>query len=268
MTKLIAVVAVAYSNGSVGRMQLYEREIQPVFMPMLPEDASDLEKESRAAFIEAFNARVASAGVWTDEDIQAEVNKNAATWATIGLTATGWHRCELEDFPTEHHDFRDAWTVQDGKIVVDIDKAREVTKNRLRAERAPVLASKDIEVMKALEAGDKNATAVIAAEKQYLRDITTVPELVNATTLDELRAVTVAVPTPENVPLLIPRRVIIDRLETAGLLDKAKAVIDAADLYTQERWNARTDIFANDPTALALLQAIGGDPAVIFAPYP
>ncbi|MER8806016.1 hypothetical protein [Mesorhizobium australicum] len=71
-------------------------------------------------------------------------------------------------------------------------------------------------------------------------------------------------PIEERPPRLVPKRVIIDRLQASGLLDAAKAAIDAADLYTQERWNSRTDIFATDPTALAMLLAIGGDPAVIF----
>ncbi|SDA39021.1 hypothetical protein [Mesorhizobium qingshengii] len=65
---------------------------------------------------------------------------------------------------------------------------------------------------------------------------------------------------------LVPKRVIIDRLQAAGLLEAAKTEIDSADLYTQERWNARTDIYANDPTALQMLQSIGGDPATIFGP--
>ncbi|TPL97306.1 hypothetical protein [Mesorhizobium sp. B2-3-10] len=72
-------------------------------------------------------------------------------------------------------------------------------------------------------------------------------------------------PEAQLPPRLVPKRVIIDRLHAAGLLEAAKAAIDAADLYTQERWNTRTDIYANDPTALAMLAAIGGDPAVIFA---
>lgn len=73
-----------------------------------------------------------------------------------------------------------------------------------------------------------------------------------------------APPPPER--RLVPKRVIVDRLHAAGLLEAAKAAIDGADLYTQERWNSRTDIYADDPTALGLLEAIGGDPEVIFAP--
>ncbi|MER9911715.1 hypothetical protein NKJ71_13885 [Mesorhizobium sp. M0050] len=73
-------------------------------------------------------------------------------------------------------------------------------------------------------------------------------------------------PEAQRPPRLVPKRIIIDRLHAAGLLAAAKAILDGADLYTQERWNTRTDIFANDPTALAMLAAIGGDPAIIFAP--
>ncbi|TJV70353.1 MAG: hypothetical protein E5X76_20170 [Mesorhizobium sp.] len=73
-------------------------------------------------------------------------------------------------------------------------------------------------------------------------------------------------PEEQKPPRLVPKRLIVDRLQAAGLLEAARAAIDAADLYTQERWNTRTDIFANDPTALQMLAAIGGDPAVIFGP--
>ncbi|HLL28965.1 MAG TPA: hypothetical protein VKT73_15115 [Xanthobacteraceae bacterium] len=65
---------------------------------------------------------------------------------------------------------------------------------------------------------------------------------------------------------LVQKTVIVDRLQTAGKLNAARAALDAADLYTRERWNARDAIYADDPTALALLQAVGADPNVIMAP--
>lgn len=70
-----------------------------------------------------------------------------------------------------------------------------------------------------------------------------------------------------NVPPyhLVAKRVIVDRLEQAGLLTAARTALDAADLYTQERWNTRDRIYADDPAAVGLIQAIGGDPAVILA---
>ena len=70
-------------------------------------------------------------------------------------------------------------------IVVNIDKAKAITKDRLRAERAPLLQEQDVAFQRALESGAD--TSAIVAEKQRLRDIT---KLANeATTLDELRAI-------------------------------------------------------------------------------
>jgi hypothetical protein len=67
-------------------------------------------------------------------------------------------------------------------ITINLDKAVELTKKRLRAERTPLLAEQDVAFQRALEEG-KDTTAIVA-EKQRLRDITNI----TATTLDELRA--------------------------------------------------------------------------------
>ena len=72
-------------------------------------------------------------------------------------------------------------------IVIDIDKAKAITKDRLRAERAPLLAALDVQFQRALESGAD--TSAIVAEKNRLRDITKLADA--ATTLDELRAITV-----------------------------------------------------------------------------
>ncbi len=69
-------------------------------------------------------------------------------------------------------------------ITINIDKAKLITKDRLRAERTPLLAAQDIAFQRVLEAnGD---TSAIVAEKQRLRDITA--QVDTCTTLDELRA--------------------------------------------------------------------------------
>jgi len=68
-------------------------------------------------------------------------------------------------------------------ITVNLDKAKAITKDRLRAERTPLLQAQDVAFQRALEAGAD--TAVIVAEKQRLRDVTTLVD--SATTLDELR---------------------------------------------------------------------------------
>lgn len=69
-------------------------------------------------------------------------------------------------------------------ITVNFDKAVEITKERLRQERAPLLQAQDIAFQRALESGAD--TSAIVAEKQRLRDITKLAD--EATTLDELKA--------------------------------------------------------------------------------
>jgi hypothetical protein len=72
-------------------------------------------------------------------------------------------------------------------IVVNIDKAKQITKERLRAERTPLLQAQDVAFQRALESG-ANTTAIVA-EKQRLRDITKLAD--EATTLDELKEIKV-----------------------------------------------------------------------------
>lgn len=73
-------------------------------------------------------------------------------------------------------------------ITVNIDKAKEVRKNQLRAERVSLLLSLDMQFQRALESGAD--TSAIVAEKQRLRDIT--EQCDRATTVDELKAVSVS----------------------------------------------------------------------------
>jgi hypothetical protein len=74
-------------------------------------------------------------------------------------------------------------------IVVNIDKAKQITKERLRAERTPLLQAQDVAFQRALESGAD--TAAIVAEKQRLRDITKLAD--EATTLEELKELTAGV---------------------------------------------------------------------------
>ena len=69
-------------------------------------------------------------------------------------------------------------------IVVDINKAKDITKDRLRQEREPLLKTLDIQFMQAQEAG--SPTSDIVAKKQQLRDATAQVNSMN--TVDELKA--------------------------------------------------------------------------------
>lgn len=72
----------------------------------------------------------------------------------------------------------------DMAIIVDINKAKDITKDRLRAERKPLLEAQDVLFQRALESNAD--TTAIVAEKQRLRDITTLVDTAN--TVDELKA--------------------------------------------------------------------------------
>ena len=72
-------------------------------------------------------------------------------------------------------------------VSINMDKAKVITKDRLRADRKPLLEAQDILFMKAQEAG--TSTSAIVTEKQRLRDITN--QVDSMTTTDELKAATV-----------------------------------------------------------------------------
>ena len=72
-------------------------------------------------------------------------------------------------------------------ITVNITKAKDITKDRLREKRKPLLEAQDLLFMKAQEQGAD--TSVIVAEKQRLRDITN--QVDSMTTVEELKGATV-----------------------------------------------------------------------------
>jgi hypothetical protein len=71
-------------------------------------------------------------------------------------------------------------------ISVDITKAKVITKDKLRAERKPLLEAQDILFMKAQEAG--TSTSAIVTEKNRLRNITNAVD--SMTTTNQLKAAT------------------------------------------------------------------------------
>jgi hypothetical protein len=69
-------------------------------------------------------------------------------------------------------------------IIIDINKAKDITKDRLRQEREPLLLAQDIAFQRAL--ATSSDTSAIVAEKQRLRDITKLAD--DANTVEELKA--------------------------------------------------------------------------------
>lgn len=95
------------------------------------------------------------------------------------------------EVPTDRS-FRNAWEADPvKKIKVNMTKAIEIQKDKLRAERKPLLEELDTEFMRALEAGDEVKQAQVVQEKQRLRDITKVDSLLNANTPEELKSISI-----------------------------------------------------------------------------
>jgi hypothetical protein len=98
-------------------------------------------------------------------------------------TPSGSIIVDSADLPQADNDFFNAWELADGVVTVNLDKAKEITRNRLRMDRVPLLNAQDVAYMRATEAGAD--TTAIVAEKQRLRDITGLVD--GCTTTAELR---------------------------------------------------------------------------------
>ena len=72
-------------------------------------------------------------------------------------------------------------------ITINLTKAKDIAKNNLRTERAPVLASLDVSFMRAVESGNTSLQTAIAEQKQELRDITTHSSITGANDVATLK---------------------------------------------------------------------------------
>jgi hypothetical protein len=72
-------------------------------------------------------------------------------------------------------------------ITINFDKAKQITKERLRQERKPLLEAQDVLFQRSLE--NNSDTSAIIVEKQRLRDITNLVD--DATTIEQLKQLTV-----------------------------------------------------------------------------
>ena len=77
---------------------------------------------------------------------------------------------DKSEVPTDELFFPAFKYSEDSGFSTDITKAKEITKQKLRADRIPLLEAEDIKFQRALETGAD--TTDIVAEKQRLRDIT------------------------------------------------------------------------------------------------
>jgi hypothetical protein len=72
-------------------------------------------------------------------------------------------------------------------ITINMAKARDIHRAKMRDARSPLLSDLDIAYQRATEAGAD--TSAIVAKKQALRDVTADPAIEAAQTVEELKAV-------------------------------------------------------------------------------
>jgi len=89
--------------------------------------------------------------------------------------------------PSGRH-FRGAWVLNGNVISEDLDKAKEIFKDKVREVRKPLLEAEDVVYMKALEADDADAKAASVTRKNSLRDAPAANAITVATTITELKA--------------------------------------------------------------------------------
>lgn len=74
-----------------------------------------------------------------------------------------------------NNDFFDAYVFnQDKGAVINIEKAKEIKRNKFRQVRKPLLEQLDVEYMRAVEASNAAKKKIIVAKKQELRDVTAI----------------------------------------------------------------------------------------------
>lgn len=85
--------------------------------------------------------------------------------------------------------FRQAWQLNDGVIEVDMVKARDIWRDKIRLARSSALSSLDCDYMKAMEVADVTLQQSIAQQKQALRDAPKDEGIDTALNPDELKQV-------------------------------------------------------------------------------
>lgn len=82
--------------------------------------------------------------------------------------------------------YRDAWVLVDDAIDIDMTRARDIARDRVRAWRTKQFPELDAQYMMANEKNDQEAMMAVASEKQKLRDLPASPLIAQAQSPAEL----------------------------------------------------------------------------------
>lgn len=125
--------------------------------------------------------RLLDDGLDVDAEVQKWIESSPGQYASHRETAPAELPGDMDTDP-----FRGAWADKAGKLGHDMPRAREIHKQRLRIERAPLLAELDVEYIRAQETNDNGKRAQVTARKQALRDITADQRFATAATVADL----------------------------------------------------------------------------------
>lgn len=151
-------------NGSVAVVIPAPDARAEVVIPAVPGESSEIRRiETDEEFLERIAARSIPAGV-------------------------AYTVVDAEQVPADRT-YRDAWQAAGAGLVVDMDRARSIHRDRMRVKRKPMLEALDVDYVRADERGDPAAKAQVVARKQALRDAPADPRIDAAQTPEELKAV-------------------------------------------------------------------------------
>tara|TARA_R100001594_G_scaffold50601_3_gene83858 strand:- start:2541 stop:3020 length:480 start_codon:yes stop_codon:yes gene_type:complete len=84
--------------------------------------------------------------------------------------------------------FRNAWETSKGKSTeVNLSKAKDIAKEKVREKRVPKFAELDVAYQRADEDGDADAKKAVADKKKVARDATKNTKITNADSVDKLK---------------------------------------------------------------------------------
>lgn len=121
------------------------------------------------------------------KNIEEEIIK---TFSLRDVKPVSWKVIREEEIPVDRS-YRNAWTHDGKKFLTDMDKARNIHRDKLRKEREGILIKLDSEYIRADENKDNKKKEEIIAKKQKLRDVTENVLINFAITEEELKNLTI-----------------------------------------------------------------------------
>ena len=129
-----------------------------------------------AAVVVPTNEYLANGG--TIEDLMEKAVPEGVTDASIE---------DADSIPSDRS-FRNAWTTSDNSsVTVDLAKAKEVAKTKIREARDPALVKQDVAYQRADESGDADVKAAVIARKVVLRDAPADSRISDSADVDALK---------------------------------------------------------------------------------